>query len=350
MANILLFDNGLPFDLNTPYHQSLGGSETSILLYAKGLSVLGHSVVLLSNSMSTPQREKNLILDNSNNFYGYAGNADVIILNRVYLETSKLNKPVFYFAHDAYDQQHVMWMPLGEKYLNSIKKIICLSKWQKESFNKNLNVPLEKMEILGNPLDLSVYQGTVDRNDKRLIFASIPYKGIEPLADVFNDVCIKIKKDDLELHVFSSMNLYGNPEGDKQYEAAFSKLYRNGAILNNVTSMQELARQFMMSSLIILPSTYHETFCMNSIQAQAAGCLPVSVNNGAISETIIPGETGFITEGKNIYNNKCYNEFVDLICNLLEKDLYTNRLSARKYVQKYDHILMASKLLKILGL
>jgi len=40
-VKILLYDIGTPFELNTPYVQPLGGSETSILLIAKGLAELG---------------------------------------------------------------------------------------------------------------------------------------------------------------------------------------------------------------------------------------------------------------------------------------------------------------------
>ncbi len=48
--NILLIDNGQEFNINTPYEKPIGGSETSILLLAKGLQDLNNQVTLLCNT------------------------------------------------------------------------------------------------------------------------------------------------------------------------------------------------------------------------------------------------------------------------------------------------------------
>lgn len=107
---ILLADNGMPFDLNTPYVKPLGGSETSILLLAKGLKELGHQVVLLGNTQIEKTQDENIILDSINNFDPYAEIADKIILNRFLsqgINDLVKNKDVYFYTHDAYDQANV---------------------------------------------------------------------------------------------------------------------------------------------------------------------------------------------------------------------------------------------------
>ena len=106
---ILIVDNGLEFDFETPYNNSLGGSEITALLYTKGLANLNNQVVLLNNTKHKDE-QKNIILDNINLFDQYAEQSDVILLNR-FIPSSIMkyvgHKGIFYISHDAYDQQNV---------------------------------------------------------------------------------------------------------------------------------------------------------------------------------------------------------------------------------------------------
>jgi hypothetical protein len=109
-VNILLADNGMNFDFNTPYIEPLGGSETSILLLSKGLEEIKHNIVLLSNNNLNRLQNGNRILDSINLFDEYAKIADVIILNRFIPQNINDligKKKLFYYCHDAYDQQNV---------------------------------------------------------------------------------------------------------------------------------------------------------------------------------------------------------------------------------------------------
>ena len=350
---ILLVDNGQPFNLDTPYFECLGGSETSLLLLSKGLAELDQSVVLLTNSrVNVPQYDNNLILHNINAIDQVYNEADVIIFNRSIIPEilfTEDNKKKYCYTHDAYDQIHITATLSHPMIYNSLDGIICVSEWQKTTFNKYLGIPLNKMMVLGNSIDSSLYQGYVKRNENKLIFASIPYKGIEVLKDIFNDVCVKSKRKDLEFHIFSSMKLYNTPEKDKDYEIYFSELSKTkGVYLHSPVSMRELAVELMSASLYIHPSTYHETFGMLLTMSQAAGCLPVTVNNGAASEMIENNVSGFFTKGKTIHNFNCYNEFIDIIVSALNKDLYKKRLDAMELSTEWNYINIANKLLSYL--
>lgn len=349
--NILLIDNGQEFNINTPYEKPIGGSETSILLLAKGLQDLDNQVTLLCNTEQYFE-DTNLIIQDVKNAEitnDCIYQADVIILNRVdpsyFLQ---FNKPVYYYSHDNYDQQLTHWMS-NPVLIGGITQILCVSEYQKRTFNQYFNVPLDKMYVLGNSIDSNLYTGYVKRNLNKLIFASIPYKGIEVLNDIFNTVCTRTERDDLELHIFSSMSLYSRPDSDQEYANIFNTLNNNkGVSVNDVISMKDLSRELMSSSIMVLPNTYPETFSMLCTQAQASGCIPVSTNMGAMNERISNTVDGYLTKGINIYNKDTYNEFIDLIVKVLssEDDHYKMRLKCEEQSQKYNYINVARQLMR----
>jgi glycosyltransferase involved in cell wall biosynthesis len=349
--NILLIDNGQEFNINTPYEKPIGGSETSILLLAKGLQDLNNQVTLLCNTQQYYEDTNLVIRDvkNSKITNDYIKQTDIVILNRV--DPSyffQFNKPVYYYSHDNYDQQHTHWMS-NSALINKIVRILCVSEYQKQTFNQYFNVPLNKMFVLGNSIDSNLYTGYVKRNINKLIFASIPYKGIEVLNDIFNTICTKTQRDDIELHLFSSMSLYNELNDDKEYINEFNILNNNNGIkLHNVISMKELSRELLSSSVILFPNTYPETFSMLCTQAQASGCIPISTNMGAMNERISNTINGYLTNGINIYNKDVYNEFIDLIIKVLssEDDHYKMRLECEKQSQKYNYINVARQLMK----
>jgi len=351
---VLLIDNGHPFTLNTPYVQPLGGSETSILLLAKGLAELGNDVVLLSTAtIDVPQQMDNLWLYNINNWPNLYKHVDLIVFNRVIIPEilfSAIDVPVCYYAHDAYDQTHILSVITNRSIYNKLERIFCVSEWQEHTFIKYLGLPKTKLSVLGNSIDIFLYNGYVERNSNKFIFASIPYKGIDVIGDLFNDICIRSKRSDLELHVFSSMTLYGQ-ESDVEYEANFNKLTKiPNVFLHKPISMKEMAVELLSSSFYLHPATYHETFGMMFVMAQAAGCLPITTNVGAASEIITNEHDGFVIDCRNIKNIHCYVKFVNKVVELLDRDVYKMRLTAERSAKRWFYVTIAKKLLRLLNL
>lgn len=205
----------------------------------------------------------------------------------------------------------------------------------------------DKLEVIGNPIDYSLYYGYTDRLDNRLIYSSVPFKGADSLTQIFNDVNIKSGKR-LELHVFSSFGLYGRDQEDQQYAETFRSLANTkGIYLHKPISMRDLAYEFMRSSLLIHPSTYHETFGRVFTESMAAGCIPVTVNKGANKEVI--GEHGCVVDYPNVENIKCYESFVNSVCEMLDSDLYGTRTKARQKMKKWNYINIARKVESYLG-
>jgi glycosyltransferase involved in cell wall biosynthesis len=96
--------------------------------------------------------------------------------------------------------------------------------------------------------------------------------------------------------------------------------------------MKALAYEFMKSSLLIHPSTYAETFGRVFVESMSSGCLPVTVNNGANKEVI--KDNGFVLDYPNIENIKCYEKYIEKVCELLDSDLYGKRVKAKDEMKK----------------
>jgi len=361
MKKFLLIDKGQPFNLDTPYNEPLGGSETSFLLLSQGIAELDNSVVLLTNAQSNiPNNTYNRLVHNVNNLSGILPESDVVVLNRCLPEeVFHSDKTIYYYTHDAYDQDHILFWLVNKQVVDRIEKILCVSEWQKNTLSKYYGVDINKFHVIGNSIDPFLFSGYTERKENKLIFASIPYKGIEVLHDLYKDICYRTGRDDLEFHIFSSMELYGNTQGDKDYEEHFSKIIRTrGCYLHKAVSLKQLAYELMSSSLMIHPQTYHETFGINYVMAQAAGCIPITVNAGAVNEVIDNYNTGFITKGTTIFNESCKNEFVELVSDCLippyDKDepilydLYSMRLRGQKFAQKWSYLNTAKRFLEII--
>jgi glycosyltransferase involved in cell wall biosynthesis len=340
---ILLVDNGLEFDLNTPYIKPLGGSEISLILLAKGLANLNHQIVLLNNCNHKDQ-SNNIIQDHISLFDQYANISDVILLNR-YIPPSIMNfltKKIYYWCHDAFDQNNIKWM-MNKNATKLLTNILCVSEWQKQTFLNYFNIP-DNLLVLGNPIDYSLYQGYTERNLNKLVFTSIPYKGLDVLPDLFNEIKIKSKNENLHLDIYSSFDLYQSENED------FNNVFRQLSNIKDVNlfdllSMKDLAYVFKSANLSINPNTYMESFGRVYIEAMASGCIPVCMNNGANKEIVEDGE---IIPYANINNIEAFNYFVNKVVELLDEDLYNKRIKMEREMMKWDYNLIAKRFEDIL--
>jgi len=350
---ILMIDKGLPFSFDSYLTECLGGSENSFLLLSQGLEELGHSIVLLNSSETgIPERRDNRIHHNVNTLKSILPECEVVILNRCLPEEPfNTDKPIYYYAHDAYDQDHILYWMVNKEVLNKITKILCVSEWQRQTFNKYYDVPLDKMIVIGNSINADLFQGYIERDESKLVYASIPYKGLDILPQLFNDIQIKYKKH-ISLDVYSNMNLYGEGQDNTPYEKAYSDLTKmNDVTLFNPVGVRDLCHVFKSSSIMLNPQTYHESFGMNFLWAQGCGCIPVTTNVGAVHEAIEADATGVITQGKSILSHNTYIEYIDLIIELLnmqKQNIYCMRQSGYLHARQWHYPYIAKKVINII--
>jgi glycosyltransferase involved in cell wall biosynthesis len=162
-------------------------------------------------------------------------------------------------------------------------RIVYNSNWQANRYQLFHGIPPSRSIVLLNAIDPIEY---VEKpKDKiRLIYTSTPHRGLEILVPVFIDLAKK--HPEIELDVFSSFNIYGWGDIDKQYEALFDAC-KNHPQINYHGSVPnaEVRTALQKAHIFAYPSIWMETSCCALMEAMSAACLCIHPNFGALPET-----------------------------------------------------------------
>ncbi|RIL00057.1 MAG: hypothetical protein DCC75_14070, partial [Proteobacteria bacterium] len=191
---------------------------------------------------------------------------------------------------------------------------------------KACGFPLEKAFVIKNGVHLPYFEGQEQRNRKRLIFSSSPYRGLQFTPEIFGE--IRRRHQDAELHVFSGLNIYDTQESFKgplqsEYEKVAAQLREiPGCTVHGNITQKQLAREFMRSAVFFYPCAFPETSCISALEAQAAGCVCVTSAIAALPETV--GDTGILVQGE-----PGSQEFTSACVNALDRVLSDDQLFER---------------------
>lgn len=335
---IVFFPSGcLPFHAKTLEERPLGGMETAVIRLAEALQKLDHRVLIisgidnppLSHPLYLPMRAVNDV-----------GPADVLIAVREWkpLLVNMEARQRFIWTGDSYDQPQTVG--IGDtRLIETIDRLLPVSNWHGARLCEESGFPREKVWVLRNGIHLPFFAGEEPRHRKRLIYSSTPYRGLALLPSIF--VELKKKHPELELHVFSGYKVYEGKDGYadsavKNYEELIGRLSKlPGCVIHGNVKQEELAREFMRSTVLAYPNTFEETSCITAMEAQAAGCAIVTTAMAALPETV--GNAGVLIRrapGTIEYQQ----DFVSAVDRILSDDAYFNQLSSigREQAKRFD--------------
>ena len=187
-----------------------------------------------------------------------------------------------YYAHDLPDDPESV-KALGNGKWENFHRLVFVSNHQQQNFIKKFNLPWSKCIVLKNAIEpISAHDKPKDKI--RLGYWSTPHRGLNILLPVFEE--LSKKYDTLELDVFSSFNLYGWSEKDKDYEELFD-VCKNHPKINYHGTVDNIKLREAIKDIHILayPNTWEETSCITLLEAMSGGCLAVHPNYGALPET-----------------------------------------------------------------
>lgn len=335
--------NIVPIHAEILNERALGGIETGIVRLAEALSRRGHDVTVYTPHENPPPskpvyRFKNEIIQ--------AGSLDVFVAVRDWIpllfQEIKAEKRVFWTG-DAADQ-----FPnygIGDKrVIASCDRLLTVSSWHTENLCEASGFPRAKTSALGNGVDLRLFDGSEKRIRKRMIYSSMPYRGLVHVPPLLK--ALVQKHPDLEMHVFSGYQIYD--QGNKEFEglrrelSGISQVKIHGNVLQ-----KELAREFMKSSVLFYPCHFEETSCITALEAQAAGCPIVSTHLGALPETV--GNAGILID-EMPGSQKFYDRFFIETDRLLSDDRLWTSLSeaGKKRAQEFSWDVIAQRFETIL--
>jgi UDP-glucose:(glucosyl)LPS alpha-1,2-glucosyltransferase len=166
---------------------------------------------------------------------------------------------------------------------NKFHMLVFVSNWQMQAYINHYQIPYSKCLVMLNAVEpLEVHDKPKDI--VRLAYWSTPHRGLNILLPVFD--ALAKKHDNIELDVYSSFDLYGWSDRDKEFESLFEfarthpKVNYHGAIAN-----KELRERLKQTHILAYPSTWPETSCLVLMESMSAGMLAVHSNFAALYET-----------------------------------------------------------------
>jgi glycosyltransferase involved in cell wall biosynthesis len=280
--------NVVPIHARTLDERAVGGTETGVIRLAEALDQMGHDVTVYTPHENPPTSQPRYLskeqITQSPEFDAFIAVRDWIPL--LFQEVKAKRK--YFWTGDAADQYPNFG--IGDRRVASqIHALLTVSDWQAKTLSEASGFPHEKTFVLGNGIDLSLFEGEELRNSKRLIYSSMPYRGLVYVPTLFQ--ALRKKYPDLELHVFSGYDLYDQPD-KHMVEIRNALTALPGCTLHGTVKQKQLAREFMKSAILFYPCHFEETSCITAMEAQAGGCAIVSSHLAALPETV--GESGIL--------------------------------------------------------
>lgn len=315
---VAFYTRTIPFNDSTVDTQPLGGTETGVVRLARELQGLGHEVVVFTTEPNPPL---------SNPLYvpvsalGDLGRVDLFVGVR---DWNFLFLPV-----DA--RLRMLWTGdsplqpftrgLGDKRVSQhIDALLAVSEWHANNLCEASGFPRSKAWVVGNGIEPSYFEGEEPRGRKRLIYSSLPYRGLQLMPEIL--LRIIAAHPDVEFHSYSGFKVYQDlaADGDRiDFDRTVGALSRFSQFHNHGNVPQrELAREMMKSSILCYPNTFEETSCITALEAQAAGCAIVTSSLGALAETV--GKAGILIDGEP-GSPEYIHKFVEAINTLLSDDV-----------------------------
>jgi glycosyltransferase involved in cell wall biosynthesis len=157
-------------------------------------------------------------------------------------------------------------------------QIVCVSEWQKTMYVERLNCAKEKITVIPNGI-IPIARHKKPTGKLNLIYTSTPYRGLDVLLQAFQYL-----QEDVRLHVFSSMQIYGQSDEPYEHLYDFCKKHTSITYYGSVPHAELIAALSEMH-IFAYPSTFEETSCISVLEALSAELSVVCPNLGALEET-----------------------------------------------------------------
>lgn len=310
----------------------IGGSETAAIHMANELAERGHDVTVFGVCSGLYGKVRYVEHGKQRSFEG-----DIFIVSRqahVLLEKWWKADRCYLWVHDI----HAGTDSLSHEAVSRADAVFALSKWH-ANFLKQTYPGLrdKKIFITRNGIDTSRFYSLespekLKQDRPRLIYASSPDRGLSYLLDLLPSIRKEIPA--VELHLYYGFNnwisMTRSPEMAQQ-KMALEELQRKisisfGVYQHGRVGQRELAGAFLRSRVWAYPTWFTETSCITAMEAQAAGCVPVTSDLAALSETVVDGLLIKDEICTPSYGKAFVEGVVDLLTN---KDGMRTRLSSR---------------------
>lgn len=284
--------SGKTFDGGTLKTEPLGGSETAVVYMARELAKLGHEVVVFSRGEPGMYDDVLYLPFESARTFLLLNPVDVLVCSRDSMPMLWNHRATctVYWAHD------VPQGPIPENY----NLYFFVSQWQAQLYAQYGYIPKDqnRVRVTPNGIDLTLFTARhmpdelIPESPVNLVWTSNPERGLWYAGELVQRV--REYYPNAQLHVLGRNSVYG---WDNSHEHVYYPYSLEGLVFHEAMNKAELAEFLPTMDLLVYPTWWHETFCIATLEAQAAGLPVVASGLGALPETVrggvlVPGTVG----------------------------------------------------------
>jgi len=314
------------YDQNTNTLGTCYGSELAAIKLLTHLIPHYNVYVIQNNSYTLYNRTIDHITyiskDAFDLLYRYGMTIDLMICSRYinyFIYCNYSPKQTYLWLHDTALQSSYKFKQLPNsgkdlliKHIHQIDSIVCVSEWQRDNLitTYDLHEFSNKFKVIGNAVDTRLFLGkNIEKQKNKFIWCSSFDRGIVRLADYFHT--IRQKLPDATLHIFRGYGDDDKPFVDslKQYPY----IYVYGSVDNN-----RLIGEMLSSDVWFYPTSFTETYCISSLEAQLSKTLCIATDLAALHDTV--GERGLLLDHRMVMDKKyCIDEVLNILADNKKK-------------------------------
>jgi len=281
----------------------IGGSEEAVINLTKEWAKAGYNVTVYNNCGE--EKEYDGVLYKPWYTYNLRDKQDILIVWRsMQLLDYDLNvSKVFVDIHDV-----IKAGEFTEKRLAKIDKIFLKSEAHRELFPK---LPSDKIVIVPNGMDTSLFEQEVERNPYLIINTSSPDRSLSALTRIFPKIKAKEPKAKMKwAYGFNVFDVFYKRDRDKlAWKKNILKKMEKAGIENlGKISHKEIAKLALSAGVMLYPTHFMEIDCVSARKAQLAGAHVVCADFGALKTTV---KYGYKIKSPYTKDNWCPNYSFD---------------------------------------
>jgi glycosyltransferase involved in cell wall biosynthesis len=278
----------------------VGGSEYALLTMCEAWQNSGHTVRLYNNPLGAFKVFEQLPIDA---FRPKDKTRDVLITFRSPNEKSIVADGLKVWW--SCDQYTVNDYAVFAQYMD---KIVTISSFHSTYFS--LTYGINNSIPIDIPVRVQDFErAEVIKTPYRLIFTSVPDRGLHLLRDAWN----RIKKEipETSLMITADYRLWGLHEPrNERYRQQW--IGQEDVVFIGAIPRRRLILEQLTADIYAYPNIYEELFCVSCAEAQACGAYPITSGVGALQTTnmgtIIEGNP---QDGRSGFLKKFSNEIID---------------------------------------
>lgn len=250
----------------------LGGSEYALITMCEEWTKAGHEVILYNSpwELGISSFEQRAVGD-----FSHKENRDVLIVFRSPNSKAVVSKGLkVWWSCDQYT--------IGDfkSFAPSMDRIVCISPFHAKYFEETYEI--KNTTVIDLPVRVDDFEDKeVERIPNRLIFTSVPDRGLENLWRVWPIIKRSIK--DASLVITSDYRLWGVDARNNKHRVRW--MAHEDVTFLGAISREQLIYEQLKAQILAYPGNYDELFCISVAEAQYAGVYPITSSTGALETT-----------------------------------------------------------------